>query len=162
MHRAGQHREQDVVVGSGQPFQDADGGLDRLANDPGGLDAADLALALECQAGQPAPVGAAAFVGGGAQATAGEVFDYWREGLFRLCIIPPPASSPWLLAASQATVAGVSRRVTLAWLSWKLWSETRVSRAVDWNSGSVTEPQDTIVVLSLAMVTASPSLRSPA
>lgn len=99
----------------------------------------------------------------GRTAASAQTEDYWQEGAIATVRCSPPTSSPrWTSAACQETVAGVSRRVTLAWLSWKLWSETRVSRAVDWNSGRVAEPQETIVVLSLATVRASPSLRSPA
>jgi acyl-CoA synthetase (AMP-forming)/AMP-acid ligase II len=80
---------------------------------------------------------------------------------------PPPGWGPRHpqhrhARSDQATESGVSRTETVAWLSWKLCSETTVSRAVDWNSGIVTAPQETIVDFILATVTARPSLRSPA
>lgn len=159
---AGKRCEQEVLPGRLKPLQDGDG-----AGHRGGDDRSLVSLrglALEGQAVRVVAVDAPDGVALDGDAGAAQVLGYWRRGYSDRAPFPlqPVASSRWLYAASQTTVAGVSRTVTLAWLSWKLWSETRVSLAVDWNSGRVVEPQDTIVVLSLAMVRASPSLRSPA
>src|SRR5258708_27689254 len=74
-----------------EAFQDSDGAGGGVPGDPGGPDAAGDGFALERQAGDLPPVDGASAVLRGRHTAAGQMLDYWREGVILTVRYSPSA-----------------------------------------------------------------------